>query len=179
MCLTVTACALGERHATFAIPAAPESASLARKMAGAVLRAWECDVDLDITILLVDEVFTNALLHGVAATHADAQVTVELVASCRGLHVEVHDPDQGTSEMVTSRHVGVHSETGRGLDLVEALSSSWGAKETTVGKYVFFDMAPREPPQDPDEPTFGTVPTSVDLSMASARGLKSQAEVSM
>lgn len=144
MSLTTTESACEERHATFAIPAAPQSAGLARKMTGAVLHAWACDVDLDMTILLVDEVFTNAVLHGVGPTPGTARVTVELVASSQGLHVEVHDPDHGRSGAVTARSAGANSESGRGLELVEALSACWGSKDTPDGKYVYFDMAPHE-----------------------------------
>lgn len=144
MSVTTTQRACEERHATFAIPAAPESAGLARKMTHAILRAWACEVDFDMTILLVDEVFTNAVLHGVGPTPGTARVTVELFASPRGLHVEVHDPDRGRSDAVTARRAGATSESGRGLELVEALSACWGSKDTPDGKYVYFDMAPRE-----------------------------------
>lgn len=138
-----------ERHATFAIPAAPESAGLARRITDAVLHAWDCEVDMDMTILLVDEVFTNAVLHGVGTVPGIARVTVELVASRRGLHVEVHDPNQGRGGVVAARCAGAHSESGRGLELVEALSACWGAKDTPDGKYVYFDMAPCEPEDAP------------------------------
>lgn len=145
MCVTAMRRAHRVRHARFAIPAAPESAGLARKMTEAVLRAWACKVDCDMTILLVDEVFTNAVLHGVGAVSDAVHVTVELVASPQGLHVEVHDPDCGASGAVTARPADAHSESGRGLELVNALSTCWGAKETPDGKYVYFDMAPTEP----------------------------------
>jgi anti-sigma regulatory factor (Ser/Thr protein kinase) len=148
--------ARGERHATFAIPAAPESVGLARKMTDAVLRNWACAVDLDMAILLVDEVFTNAVLHGVGAVPGAARVSVELVASGQGLHVEVHDPNQGHRK-VAARRAGAHSETGRGLELVDALSTCWGAKETPDGKYVYFDMAPYEPQDAPHRSGEGCV----------------------
>lgn len=130
-----------ERRATFAIPAAPESAALARKMTSAVLGAWATAVDHDMTILLVDEVFTNAVLHGVGGSSYAVNVTVELVEGPLGLHIEVHDPDHYVGEL-TARHAGAHCESGRGLDLVDALSARWGAKDTPDGKFVYFDMAP-------------------------------------
>jgi anti-sigma regulatory factor (Ser/Thr protein kinase) len=145
VCVTAMSRASRVSHATFAIPAAPESASLARKMTEAVLRAWACGVDCDMTILLVDEVFTNAVLHGVARASEAVHVTVELVASPQGLHVEVHDPGHGDCDAVTARPTDAHSESGRGLELVNALSTCWGSKETPEGKYVYFDMAPTEP----------------------------------
>lgn len=149
MSLTDSFCA--ERRATFAIPAVPESAGLARKLTSVVLRAWACTVDCDMTVLLVDEVFTNAVVHGVGAASETARVTIELVASTRGLHVEVHDPGRGGSGAVTARAADAHSESGRGLELVDALSVCWGSKETPDGKYVYFDMAPSEPERIPEE----------------------------
>lgn len=154
MSLTMTASS-PEWHATFAIPASPESVGLARKLTGAVLRAWACTVDCDMTVLLVDEVFTNAVLHGVGPMSEAARVTVELVASARGLHVEVHDPGRGDSGAVIARGADAQSESGRGLDLVDALSACWGSKETPDGKYVFFDMTPITPGRMPDDTEYG------------------------
>jgi anti-sigma regulatory factor (Ser/Thr protein kinase) len=169
--------ARGERHVTFAIPAAPESVGLARKMTDAVLRNWACGVDLDMAILLVDEVFTNAVLHGVGLLPGAARVSVEMVASQQGLHVEVHDPNQGNSSVVAARRSGEHSETGRGLELVDALSACWGAKETPDGKYVYFDMAPCEPQDAPHRSGEGCVVSRPPQHVE--RGAESQTGVSM
>lgn len=142
-------CAKQERRAAFVVPATAESVALARKMTAVVLTVWACAVDHDATILLVDEVVTNAVLHGVSAQQESARITVELVASGHGLHVEVHDPDRGDGGALAARHVGAHSESGRGLDLVEVLSARWGSKQTPDGKYVYFDMAPAEAEEAP------------------------------
>jgi anti-sigma regulatory factor (Ser/Thr protein kinase) len=140
------------REARFALPAAPESAGLARKMAAAVLRTWMVPVDEDAAILMLSEVVTNALLHAVAVRSTGAAVIgVELVERSCGLHVEVHDPDQGDGNEVAVPH-GVPdqmAEFGRGLELVEALSDTWGWKSTDAGKFVFFDIdAPDAAPAD-------------------------------
>lgn len=129
-----------ERAAAFTAPAAPESVALARRATIAVLDAWACPVDRDVAVLLVDEVFTNAVLHGVVGSPEGARVTVEFVSSSDGLHVEVHDPTQGAGGRLTACHAGAHSECGRGLDLVEALSARWGSKDTPNGKFVYFDI---------------------------------------
>lgn len=138
----VAAC--DERRAAFVIPAALESAALARKMTGAVLSAWASTVDHAETVLLVDEVFTNAVLHGVGEWGEGVNVTVELVASRSGLHIEIHDPDLGPSGALKARRVGADTESGRGLELVEALSARWGSRDTPDGKFVYFDMAVRD-----------------------------------
>jgi anti-sigma regulatory factor (Ser/Thr protein kinase) len=131
------------REARFALPAAPESAGLARKMAAAVLHTWVVPVDEDAAILMLSEVVTNALVHAVAAGSTGAAVIgVELVERSCGLHVEVHDPDQGNGNKVALAHgvLDQMSEFGRGLQLVEALSDNWGCKSTDAGKFVFFDI---------------------------------------
>jgi anti-sigma regulatory factor (Ser/Thr protein kinase) len=129
------------RHASFAISASPESVGLARKMTEDVLRAWTSPVDEFTAMLLLSEVFTNALLHGVnQRSAAMARIGVELVETETGLHVEVHDPNQGKHDDVVANHATVQSESGRGLDLVEALAASWGCKHTPSGKLVFFDV---------------------------------------
>lgn len=170
MSLTITGSPCAERHATFAIPAAPESAGLARKLTGAVLRAWACTVDCDMTVLLVDEVFTNAVLHGVGPMSGAARVTVELVASARGLHVEVHDPDCGDGGAVIARGADGQSESGRGLELVDALAACWGSKETLDGKYVFFDMPPTEPERMQDGVEPGEACAQTGVSQGSGHG---------
>lgn len=129
------------RHLSFAIPASPESVALARKMTEAVLRAWTSLVDDFTTTLLLSEVVTNALLHGVDQhSAATARIGVDLVETETGLHVEVHDPNQGEHDVVAVNHATAQSESGRGLELVAALAASWGCKHTPTGKLVYFDV---------------------------------------
>jgi anti-sigma regulatory factor (Ser/Thr protein kinase) len=112
-------------------------------MAAAVLHTWMVPVDEDEAILMLSEVVTNALLHAVAAGSTGAAVIgVELVENSCGLHVEVHDPDQGNGNEVALEHgvLDQMSEFGRGLELLEALSDNWGWKSTDAGKFVFFDI---------------------------------------
>jgi anti-sigma regulatory factor (Ser/Thr protein kinase) len=130
------------RHATFKIPAEPESAGLVRKLTVAVLHSWTSSVDEDATLLMLTELFTNALVHGVdeQATRS-ARISVEVLEISCGLHVEVHDPDQGGKEVAVTRATPQQmNEFGHGLELVEAMSADWGWKDTPGGKYVYFDV---------------------------------------
>lgn len=139
--------AVALRRATFAIPASLESAGLARKMTEVVLHAWDSPVDDFTAVLLLSEVFTNAVLHGVeTCSDTTASIGVDLVETVTGLHVEVHDPNEGKRYGVALEHPTAQSESGRGLELVEELSTAWGCKYTPTGKFVFFDVdgvAPR------------------------------------
>ena len=134
-------------HASFTLPATLRSAALARKMTAAALASWECAADCDVTLLLVDEVFVNAVLHGVGELGQAARITVELLplTSAR-LRVAIHDPNLGDGDGVKVRHPDTEAENGHGLELVEALSVSWGCEETAVGKYVYFELESRTEP---------------------------------
>ena len=123
------------RHASFAIPASPESVRLARKMTEDVLHAWASPVEAYTTMVVLSEVFTNALLHGVDERFAAmARISVDLIETETGLHVEVHDPNQGKRGDVAVGHSSADSESGRGLELVEVLAASWGYKLTPTGR---------------------------------------------
>ncbi|HTJ66695.1 MAG TPA: ATP-binding protein [Actinospica sp.] len=139
-------CIEAVRRVRFLVRALPESAGHVRKRAEKILRAWECRVDLDTATLLLDELFTNALMHGIApGTGAAVAIGVDLVETPTGLHVEVHDPDQGTSDKVLRKPTTDDDESGRGLELVEALSAAWGCGRTSAGKFVFFELKRMEP----------------------------------
>lgn len=138
------------RHASFAVPASPESARLARKMTELVVHTWTDPVeDFEATLLLLlSELFTNALRHGVdPSSGVRARIGVDLVETETGLHVEVHDPNQGESTEVIMSHASAQSESGRGLELVDELASAWGCKYTDAGKFVFFDLDDPGPEQ--------------------------------
>jgi anti-sigma regulatory factor (Ser/Thr protein kinase) len=136
------------RHASFALPALPESAGLVRKLTEVVLDGWTSPVDRFTATLLLSEVFTNALLHGVhPRSEGTARISVDLIETESGLHVEVHDPNQGSLGEVAISHANARSESGRGLELVDGLAAAWGCKYTGAGKFVFFDLERSE-----DEP---------------------------
>ena len=59
-------------------------------------------------------------------------------ATARGLRVEVHD---GNPALPAKRQATPMDEGGRGIALVEALSSGWGAESTEDGKRVWFEVA--------------------------------------
>jgi anti-sigma regulatory factor (Ser/Thr protein kinase) len=108
-----------------------------------VLRDWGARVDADVAELLLSEVVTNAVLHGIGESSGpDEHIEIDLTLTLSGLRVEVHDPDLGGGEGVGVRQPEMDSEHGHGLELVEALSASWGCEPTAEGKYVFFTLEP-------------------------------------
>lgn len=86
----------------------------------------------DTAELLVSEVVTNAVRHD------SPPVTMTVICDDPdGMVVRVED---GGHEQLTARQPQMTDEGGRGLMLVDALSTHWGAERTSRGKTVWFEV---------------------------------------
>ena len=110
----------------------PASVARIRRFAVETSRTTAPTVDADTVALLVSEVATNALVHGAG------RVRVRVRPTGSGLRVEVHDED---TTLPSRRRATPMDEGGRGIALVDALSSGWGAETTPDGKTVWFEVA--------------------------------------
>ena len=113
------------------LPSSTESVPVARRFVREQLAASGCDVD--IAILLVSELVTNAVLH------AHGEVAVIVLDRGATARIEVGDD----SPMPPRMHdFAVESATGRGLRLLDRLSLRWGAVPASsgVGKIVWFEV---------------------------------------
>lgn len=81
--------------------------------------------------LLASEVVTNALLHG------DGDVTIGMDAGAAMVRVEVGDASRSRPREDVP---GEEAERGRGLLIVNALSSAWGVTDALPGKIVWFEV---------------------------------------
>ena len=128
--------ATAPRPYRISLPAGPEAAVEARRHVGAIIRAWDVPVDGYTAALLASELVTNAIRHA-----GDEDDPVELVVSWAGaqLRVEVHDGSRSAPAPV---HALPYAEAGRGLMLLDSLSTEWGYRETATGKAVYFTLAP-------------------------------------
>ena len=82
---------------------------------------------LDDVALCVSELVTNALVHG------EAPVRVVVICAAESVTVAVRDRARRTPPLVlSSSHVG-----GRGLRIVDAVSSRWGMEFGSDGKTVW------------------------------------------
>ena len=89
---------------------------------------------LDEALLMVSELVANAVSHGAPP------VTVKV--SCNGsegMEVRVSD---GSDRLPRQGKPEPSSENGRGLYLVDVLSSRWGVDATAEGKEVWFLLRP-------------------------------------
>ena len=110
----------------------PASVARIRRFATDACRTTAPRANCDTVSLLVSEVATNALVHGAG------QVLVRVVPADGGVRIEVVD---GSPSLPRPRDATLMDEGGRGLALVEALSSSWGAERSAEGKTVWFEVA--------------------------------------
>ena len=111
------------------LPSAATSAGVARRLASDVMDEWGADDVADTVALCVSELVTNALIH--TATE------IELVLRLDKSHIEVEVVDQ-SDRMPAMRGAGDDATTGRGLHIVEAVTSEWGVRAEGSGKSVWF-----------------------------------------
>jgi anti-sigma regulatory factor (Ser/Thr protein kinase) len=111
----------------------PSSVGEARRFVRRVLVSWDIEETIDVVTLLVNELATNAVLH------ARTNYSVVMSRSSRSIRVEVLD---GSSVTPRKRQNSATAATGRGVALVDRLSSSWGTRSDQVGfaKCVWFTV---------------------------------------
>jgi two-component sensor histidine kinase len=91
---------------------------------------------LDSARLLVTELVTNSIVHGIADGDGWIDVVIERRARC--LRIEVADPASAGTRPVL-REVDPASTSGWGLQLVDRLASQWGV-ETGAGTRVWCEI---------------------------------------
>lgn len=108
----------------------------APSIARAFLRQTYCDAHharvLDEAELLVSELITNGVKHG--APPITLRVTCD---GTSGLRVAVRD---GSPRPPQARDAGPEDDSGRGIALVDMLSTSWGVETSERGKTTWFTL---------------------------------------
>ncbi|WP_328496100.1 ATP-binding protein [Streptomyces sp. NBC_00414] len=99
-----------------------EEVSALRSALRGHLGRWGLDELIDTAQLCVSELVSNVITHVGPGTPATLIVSKEGA----GLRIEVHDPD--TRALPTLRNEGVDSESGRGMDLITAVTDRWGVQ---------------------------------------------------
>lgn len=112
------------------LPPDTASPSRARRFAEEALNG---DIaTLDVLLLLLSEVVTNAVLH------AGSDVTVRILRNGPKVRVEVADHSKSGP---VRRSFSENAGTGRGMILVEELADDWGMQPSEDGKVVWFEVA--------------------------------------
>ncbi|MFD8783022.1 ATP-binding protein [Kitasatospora sp. NPDC059599] len=122
-------------------PRLPRSAGRARLRLLRQALTWEVPIEsTEIALILLSELVTNACRH--ARAPRDRLIGVRLLLpTCSVLRIEVSD---ASPELPALRRAALDDESGRGLELVAALATSWGAHprgEGFIGKTVWFEIA--------------------------------------
>jgi len=120
------------REARIQLSVDPRSAAEARRFVAGVLRSWRMQELLDGDVeLLVSELASNAV------RHAQSAFTVVLRFDGARVRVEVGDGSRLLPEVLPPT---LDQTSGRGLFLVEAMSSAWGVIPTVDGKRIWFEV---------------------------------------
>jgi len=101
------------------------AAKAAREYSERVLRGWGLQALADDAAVIVSELVSNAIRHGVNGRGDPAWDCIELILWRRPGQIicAVTDPGTGTPAMTSPDPL---AEQGRGLHVVEALSVTWG-----------------------------------------------------
>ena len=126
----------------------PLAAGQARSQVRAAIRAWAVPVDPDIAILLTSDLVTEAITYW-----AGQSLMLAIRCSRDALRVDVTDASGPLPEAADEPVA-----TGRGLVLVAALSTQWGAFRTPAGQAMYFTLGfePRPAPGRPSSGRSGT-----------------------
>jgi anti-sigma regulatory factor (Ser/Thr protein kinase) len=115
------------------LPRTVASPAHARRAASRFAADHDVSSRADIALLVLSELVTNAVLHG--AEPIQAFVTCHDDA----LRIEVFDGDRDTSEIAPVEGRG-GEPGGRGLQIVDSLSQSWGITKLDDGKTVWAEV---------------------------------------
>jgi hypothetical protein len=117
---------------TAEFPAERDSPGRARRLVVAALREWGYDRELlDDVALVVTELASNAVLH------AGTRFSVSVRTRDSMLRVAVGD---GVPPQATARDGGLIKRPQHGLDLIDALATSWGVERVSGGKVVWAEL---------------------------------------
>lgn len=118
-------------HASLRLPHSDRAPRVARAFVAENLQGWRLEDMIETASLVVSEVVTNAVIHA----RSDAELVLERMPSA--LRISVIDHGEGLSQ----RQRTAGSDGGRGLLIVQALSSRWGTEPTDDGNRVWAELA--------------------------------------
>lgn len=104
---------------------------LARRFVNRALERWGTTIEIELVKLLVSELVTNSIVHA----HSNVEVSVAVASDL--VRVAVFD---SSLEPPVRRAEGSAATSGRGLLMLDALSSAWGIDFTSGGKSVWFEI---------------------------------------
>ncbi|MEW2417220.1 SpoIIE family protein phosphatase [Streptomyces sp. NPDC046866] len=110
----------------------PNAVLHARRYTARTLRSWGVEEELDTALLVVSELVTNAV------AHTQGEVGMDLTLSADRLRIAVNDASPRSPVRPVS--VSWESTGGRGLLIVEAVTTAWGSVPLSGGKQVWAEL---------------------------------------
>ncbi|MFG2294550.1 SpoIIE family protein phosphatase [Streptomyces sp. NPDC048603] len=110
----------------------PDAVMHARRFTARTLRSWGLVEEVDVALLVVSELVTNAI------AHTQGEVGMDLTLSADRLRIAVNDASPRSPVKPVS--VSWESTGGRGLFIVEATTMAWGSVPLSGGKQVWAEI---------------------------------------
>ncbi|MFF9091412.1 ATP-binding protein [Streptomyces sp. NPDC014991] len=132
--------------ATRSLPRLPESVPVTRRLVRQALADWQLTGLFDVAELVVTELVTNSVRHARSTT---IRVTVRRLAAGM-VQVAVVDMSRAMPVLLPSTEDAVD---GRGLAIIDAVSTKWGTDLLPWGKRVWADLEPEQSPAGQPTPT--------------------------
>lgn len=121
------------RRTELQLPNSLTSPARARQFVSKTLTEWGLEPLIDSALLVTSELATNAV------THADSGFRIELSLAPTTMRIDVVDSGSGTPE---PQEPSMSEEHGRGLHLIDALTTAWGLDDAPgAGKVVWAELA--------------------------------------
>ena len=140
--IVIGECGVVSEHLTARIALVDTAPNQARRLLGIALAEWGLGHLADAAELITSELVTNAFIHG--QEPALLNIYTDRVGDRGGLlFVEVEDAGE---HMPQPEDAAENAESGRGLQIVEALADDWGVEPLGSGKRVWASLAIVEKP---------------------------------
>jgi anti-sigma regulatory factor (Ser/Thr protein kinase) len=120
-----------KRRSTRAFEISPDAPRAARRFVVETLAGLVCANRVADAQLVVSELVTNVVVH------ARTDLTVAVALSSDAIRIEVRDRDKTPPK---PRPTSACSLSGRGLPLIDALTSAWGVEQFGHGKVVWAQL---------------------------------------
>ncbi len=122
---------------TITLAPVPASVPQGRRFVRRVLTAWDVPDLLDTALLLTSELLTNSVLH--------ARTAIQLTLSRPPGGVDIVVGDRSDVLPARRRHAA-DATTGRGVELLDQLATSWDVVQDGTGKAVHVSLSEQADP---------------------------------
>jgi anti-sigma regulatory factor (Ser/Thr protein kinase) len=117
------------------LPASPSSVGTARQFVRRTLLDWSRPHVVEPAALMTSELVTNAVQYSRTGVPRRNTIAVRVLTTGHGVRIEVDDDCTAAPVRRVATDQG-----GRGLTIVDTMSTTWGAHANRTGKTVWFEL---------------------------------------